>query len=618
MDARGSHPQAKAGKNGNTARDRSRSSDSCSSGSDAGVPTTVAQMPQMASSIAQLAADFQEHISNLTVKIHQTNLPINIKHVLATEVQEIKAAFNTYEVRANQEVNHITAARDDLQRRLANTARLLQVASSERDQSRKECRALRGSIEDLREKAAQSAADLENANRRFEDNTQLLTQKLKIQDEQLAGKRALWLDSNPGSSARRSAMTALCDPFNSPSVSFGKGSATGNIGNFRSPGNMDSMASPSITSPYNSFQSRNMGTSPSVASPLNTSFNSRASWGVPPPRMNAAQEQRVPRRRHGLPTLKAQPEKVMAADFTPTYITEPGDTPVNPIYEAEAGVGALVLFNKEEYEDLAPEFREALSKLFNLVEGWVKLFANLPDNVRDQEIMRNCQQVWEYMMNCTYPGSQKDAHAHVLALISDLGCRYWFVMRMINHYIFNDMLSIKTWRGFTPDTDEEFDEVARKLAERGLPNEVRQKLVDQRANTVKTIVNHVNYMSWRSSQLHYHAKQLREILEPVLNTHCDRSEAGKALGVLVIRAWDHSAKMFGAPLTFQVYFPETNSKFSATSMFAKDQPHADQMQLQIRQTRLKLVITPVVTLRDDRGTTIKAKNLHLATVLTMR
>ena len=62
---------------------------------------------------------------------------------------------------------------------------------------------------------------------------------------------------------------------------------------------------------------------------------------------------------------------------------------------------------------------------------------------------------------------------------------------------------------------------------------------------------------------------------------------------------------------------ETASKFNAATMISKDQPNVDAMQLQIHQTRLKLVITPVVTMRDDRGTTIKAKNLHHSTVLTM-
>ena len=114
-----------------------------------------------------------------------------------------------------------------------------------------------------------------------------------------------------------------------------------------------------------------------------------------------------------------------------------------------------------------------------------------------------------------------------------------------------------------------------------------------------------------------HSKKLRDILGPLLNHGCSRADAGRDLGAITIKAWELSVKMFTSQLTFQIYFPETATKFHAATMIAKDQPRADPMHLQIRQTRLKLVITPVITLRDDRGTTIKAKNLHMSTVLTM-
>jgi hypothetical protein len=70
--------------------------------------------------------------------------------------------------------------------------------------------------------------------------------------------------------------------------------------------------------------------------------------------------------------------------------------------------------------------------------------------------------------------------------------------------------------------------------------------------------------------------------------------------------------MFTSHLTIHVYFPETATKFNAARMIGKDQPIADPVHLQTKQTRPNLVITPVITLRDDRGTTIKAKSLHMS------
>jgi hypothetical protein len=107
------------------------------------------------------------------------------------------------------------------------------------------------------------------------------------------------------------------------------------------------------------------------------------------------------------------------------------------------------------------------------------------------------------------------------------------------------------------------------------------------------------------------------MLGPMLNDGAPRSQAGKDLGAIAVTAWELSVKMWTAHITFQVYFPETAGKFSQASMIAKDQPSVDSIQLQVQQTRLKLVITPVITLRDDRGTTIIVKNLHPSHVLTM-
>ena len=103
----------------------------------------------------------------------------------------------------------------------------------------------------------------------------------------------------------------------------------------------------------------------------------------------------------------------------------------------------------------------------------------------------------------------------------------------------------------------------------------------------------------------------------MLNDRAVRSEAGKDLGAIAVHSMELSVKMHTAGLTFQIYFPETASKFTAATMNAKDRVNADPMQLQVQQVRLKLVITPVITMRDDKGTTIKAKAIHSSNVLLM-
>lgn len=105
---------------------------------------------------------------------------------------------------------------------------------------------------------------------------------------------------------------------------------------------------------------------------------------------------------------------------------------------------------------------------------------------------------------------------------------------------------------------------------------------------------------------------------PLLNTDAVRSNAGRDLSSIAGAAWDTSIKLYASGLSFQVTFPECGARFAATSMLPRDEGNVPATELQARQLRVKLVMTPVVILRDDRGFTIKAKMLHPANVLVMQ
>lgn len=147
-----------------------------------------------------------------------------------------------------------------------------------------------------------------------------------------------------------------------------------------------------------------------------------------------------------------------------------------------------------------------------------------------------------------------------------------------------------------------------------MANDSRQTLIDRQAEAIKSILESPTFATFRTDQLNIHTKRLRDMLGPMLNDGCDRSQAGKELGIIAVKSWDVAIKMYTSHLSFQIYFPETTAKFNASNMVATD-VRADSVKLQLLQAPLELVITPVVTMRDDRGTTIKVKNLHMASVL---
>lgn len=151
----------------------------------------------------------------------------------------------------------------------------------------------------------------------------------------------------------------------------------------------------------------------------------------------------------------------------------------------------------------------------------------------------------------------------------------------------------------------------------GLANKERQALVNRLVKVVDRILHSPNFEFWKKETMNSHCKNLRDYVGMLLNEGAKRQDAGRDLGVVAMRAWDIGVKMQLSGLSFQVIFPETAGKFTASSMIAKDRPNVEPMQLQLSQTRLKLIITPVVTLRDDREDSIKVRNLHHSTVLTM-
>ena len=488
-------------------------------------------------------------------------------------------------------------------------------------------------VKQIKEKDAElerQRAELQQVNAQLERiRTQLDNANLELDYNNERDTRFLdaahikWMAENPRSSfsIRRSTRGTL-DPFISPSVASSSTFPVSGLGG---------LGSPATTPKHDGLAGSGFGSSPSFGhvQPNNGSDSS------------AADESNRQRRRANLtlPTQKPTrgrtdvPNSPWETESCRAFNTEPGDTPI-----AMSKSTALVLSSTVP-EDPSLFFQKQFADLYKLVEGWAMVYANIPNLANDQTIARSNQKLWSFMMNCTYPGQRQDSHSHVMTLLNDPGSRPWFVMRMGIGYIVEEMLSVESYKNFSPQVGTELSAVKTQLQQRGkhylclvlaitielcltfhiigLSNDSRQALIDRRARAIQYAVSSPNWGVYRLDGIKRHGQQLRDILGPMLNDGANRSQAGGDLGTIAHEAWDVSQALNTAQVTFQVYFPETASKFTASTMIAKDKMDRNPMSLQIAHTRLKLVITPVITMRDDRGTTIKAKNLHYATVLTM-
>jgi hypothetical protein len=389
--------------------------------------------------VARLAQNFSEGMAAITAKINSCNgINSNIQQYLVNEAHRLTQAFTAGQSLLQFEFDKTINERNELYKQLDQSHQLLQAANNDRDRYCIQKDQLQRSVDELRNKEKQNSEKLERAERKWKQERDDLLKQVSAQEEQIKGKRALWLDSNPGSSARREAMTAIRDPFNSPSASQATGEDSGYI------------AGGSLTSP--SIQSRPPSLFGSVGPPT-----SMAPIGAP----------RGPRRRGHLPTGPAQKAMVLPNNsWGPgttykVFNTEPASPPIQSM--------ALVPFANEEHP--ASRYQAEFSKIFALVEGWVKTYANIPNLANDQKIARSNDVLWAYMMNCTYPGHRQDSHTHVMTLLNDENSRYWFIMRMAITYLAKDVMSIDAYYKFSPPTDAQFEEVKKKLQERGKPVE---------------------------------------------------------------------------------------------------------------------------------------------------
>ena len=416
------------------------------------------------------------------------DIPSHIQEVFTQELQKISQEFDDEQRRVQEEFNRLNGERDNLLRQLqaskADNNRLLQE---------------RKTLELRHQKSSERMQAIES---RWKSIQEDLIEKIEIQKGQISGKRALWMEANPGSSARRDAMTnAIGDPFNSPTANQTP-SYSGSV--------MGSMISPAVTSPpQSSFGTSRLDPPPrfprgSNPDAFTTGGYSAGGYGksmmgtgynVGRPSQNRPSRPTV-RRMGNLPTGTPLTSAFMPSnDLIPLnsfsrFSTEPrsdqGGMPCSvPIIHKDNGkqkVHSMQTGHETQkareahkaqemqnaHERLAAEYKAAISKLYDLVEAWVLNYADKPCSENDRAIARGNSVLWDYMMNCTYPGLRQDAHTHVVALLSDSNTRSWFIMRLATEYCILKMMSIKTFKSYNMRVGYIITEMLDKLKERGM------------------------------------------------------------------------------------------------------------------------------------------------------
>ncbi|KAF6840486.1 hypothetical protein CPLU01_01172 [Colletotrichum plurivorum] len=227
-----------------------------------------------------------------------------------------------------------------------------------------------------------------------------------------------------------------------------------------------------------------------------------------------------------------------------------------------------------------------------------------------------------YMTTLYAPFSEQQAWSYIRQHLNDGMARSCLISRAIIDLLIHRIFVFEAWQGFSVDADRQIGEIRHEM--RNLPagqGGTLQVCVDRVAVIVNSCINHERYEAYRSHRIEYFQSELREMLAPILLDESDGGpnleEADDALRNMIEKAWAISAKMFTSRSTFEFRLPEAGARFSTQTMVAIA-PNIDPYVLQAEHWRVQLVITPVITVRNDTGATISVASITNAHVICMK
>jgi hypothetical protein len=450
-----------------------------------------------ATTVADVSRYLQESLDSLVQRVRTTaGLASNVQDAIIDDCRSISQEYNQKQRLLqrqfdllNNDKNELTVQLERAHRKIRELEAQLNTVNIDHTKALRERSSFQARVAELEKKAEQqekqwASIDLKRQNMMNEQQNLVaqLQRKMASQDEQLSSKRALWLDQNPESSPRRDGMQKLQDPFASsptPSSHAGYTSASARSHTEFSQGSKQ----PHITS--------HVGVPTGPSNRAGSNLVRRGALPLPTTRPQQAPQ--VPVLPGGFLSSKISPTERGAQPRHPAESFFPaGNRPLAPPFPAHS-VGKTATYNPRSQQitpsvepstsggtgsstalamrsangDGSDEWAAYFGTLYGLIEGWTRSYANQPNLVNDQNIANKNQALWEFMMNCTYPGRAQDSHSHVMLLLNDFNTRRWFVMRMCVTYCVQEILDYSAYRGYSNSTDRKLKEIKEGLQARG-------------------------------------------------------------------------------------------------------------------------------------------------------
>ncbi|KAH8158376.1 hypothetical protein CIB48_g9872 [Xylaria polymorpha] len=281
--------------------------------------------------------------------------------------------------------------------------------------------------------------------------------------------------------------------------------------------------------------------------------------------------------------------------------------------------------DKEEWD--AVDVQRALSHLYDLCKGYVaNCHMQRPPNVAFSKLKEQESYTWHYLMQQVYKDPEHAAN-HLAYLLSTKAFVPYLLQRTCVDYLLKKLLTPQVFLGFSDQMDGHLQALQGQLAniadhrERPTHNRNRQRVIEDHAKLIKAIAMSREVAEFRKRTVDRHANIMSALLDPCRAQGTSIDMAHKSLRIMVAACWDISIKVWSSGKTLHYVFPECANKFSPGTMEALNGHHmaGSPEELVTSQCRVSLVVTPTMTLRDDRDAArMQCYAIHKAQVLVMK
>ncbi|KAK8862093.1 hypothetical protein PGQ11_008328 [Apiospora arundinis] len=281
--------------------------------------------------------------------------------------------------------------------------------------------------------------------------------------------------------------------------------------------------------------------------------------------------------------------------------------------------------NKVNWEP--EDIQSGFGRIFEMMEGLVATqHCTPPYNDVDKMLPSSHPDTWNYILALGLPDPRQSA-THMAHLLGDEACRHFVIKRIIVDYLFNQLINPDVFKGFSDEMDGHLcalqENMRNKFPENaagGRPQGVlRQRLIEDHAKLIKHIIYSPEGPEFRDREVTKHVNVLAQILRPMRNCTTDDPAAHRALRVIINYAFLVTSKLWTSCMTIHYFFPNTGSKFSHGQMRQMNHMEISGEQLQYSQWRVMLVVSPTLSLRDDRNAdSLRTHELMKSDVLVMK